>query len=153
MKRASLFLVYMLNCAIALAQTDTIPTFILRIVGKDTIIVDVPPMKMKPGERFVFLEQMPQPKIGEYLDSFFMRHLQYPGSARKNKTQGTVVLQYYVKTDGTIDSLKILRSVSPEIDEEAVRLVRLVPGWKPAVKDGKETGAWMTNRIPFSIKK
>jgi TonB family protein len=72
--------------------------------------------------------------------SSLLLHLQsnirYPLKARTEKIQGTVFVKYFVEPTGEISNVSIFRSVSPELDEEAMRVVQLMPQWKPGYKDG-----------------
>jgi TonB family protein len=68
---------------------------------------------------------------------FLQTHLRYPEKARIDKAQGTVFVSYIVEKDGQITNIKIIRSVSPELDEETIRVVGLMPKWKPGYKDNQ----------------
>jgi periplasmic protein TonB len=132
-----------------LAQTNIRPNEIMKIVGSDTIYVTVP--QLHGIEKMIYIEQMPQPGIGETLDSFFRKHMRYPEDAKQNKIQGNVVLMYLIKPDGKIDSLKVLKGLSPQLDAEAIRLIKLLPSWKPGTTNGKEVDVWMATKIPFKL--
>jgi TonB family protein len=86
-----------------------------RVNSQDTILV---------------LDQSPQCNCS--IDSYFMRHIKYPKASRRNKTQGTVILSFLVKPDGSLENIEIVQSVSPEIDQEALRVVKNMPKWIPA---------------------
>ena len=67
------------------------------------------------------------------LIKFLADNIQYPKKAQKNNIQGTVVLEFVVEKNGSISNVKVLKSVSKELDAEAVRVVkkitRFVPGY------------------------
>ena len=59
--------------------------------------------------------------------------------------QGRVVVTFVVERDGSIDSIKVIKKVSPELDREALRVIRLMPKWNP----GKQN--WKTVRTKYTI--
>src|SRR5699024_9256893 len=64
------------------------------------------------------------------------RNIKYPTTAQKEGTQGKVIVQMVIEKDGSVDHVSIVRSISPELDAEAARVVKSMPKWKPAtVKD------------------
>ena len=67
------------------------------------------------------------------LQKFLADNICYPESAKKDKVQGTVVLQFVVEKDGSISNVKVLRSADKRLDDEAIRVVsqitRFVPGY------------------------
>ena len=63
---------------------------------------------------------------------FLLSNLKYPEKALNENVQGTVMVEFIVETDGSVSDVKVLRSVSKECDEEAVRVVKLGK-WNPAV--------------------
>jgi protein TonB len=83
---------------------------------------------------FSRVDQMPE-FIGN-MDTFINQHLQYPEDARKAKLEGRVVIKVVIEPDGRVSTPSVERSVSPALDAEAIRVVRLMPPWKP----GKQYG-------------
>ena len=83
-------------------------------------------------------EQMPsyvggQPALMKYL----IENVRYPKAAVEAKQQGRVVVQFVVEKDGAVSSVKLLKSVTPLLDAEAIRVVKAMPKWNPGKKDGK----------------
>lgn len=83
-------------------------------------------------------EQMPsyvggQPALMKYL----IENVRYPKAAVEAKQQGRVVVQFVVEKDGAVSSVKLLKSVTPLLDAEAIRVVKSMPKWNPGKKDGK----------------
>ena len=83
-------------------------------------------------------EQMPsyvggRPALMRYL----IENVRYPKAAVEAKQQGRVVVQFVVEKDGAVSSVKLLRSVTPLLDAEAIRVVKAMPKWNPGKKDGK----------------
>lgn len=83
-------------------------------------------------------EQMPsyvggQPALMKYL----IENVRYPKAAVEAKQQGRVVVQFVVEKDGAVSGVKLLKSVTPLLDAEAIRVVKAMPKWNPGKKDGK----------------
>lgn len=68
---------------------------------------------------------------------FFTKNLRYPPQAQNQKIQGTVTVQFVVNTDGTIVEQTITQKLFPDCDREAMRVMRLMPKWKPGKEHGK----------------
>ncbi|MBR3729184.1 MAG: M56 family metallopeptidase [Muribaculaceae bacterium] len=97
------------------------------------------------------VEQMPEfPGGMEEMMKFLQGNIQYPANAAKNKIEGRVVLQFVVEKDGRIGEVKVARSVDPELDAEALRVVKSMPNFTPGRQDGKPVAVWYT--IPISFK-
>ena len=64
-------------------------------------------------------------------------HLRYPTKAQENNEQGRVIVEYVVERDGSILLARVIKSPSDALSEEALRLVKSMPKWKPAMKDGQ----------------
>ena len=83
--------------------------------------------------------------------SWVMQRLVYPDSAKKNKVQGRVTLQFTIATDGQVENVKVLRGADPALDAEAVRVVSSSPKWTPGMVDGKPVRVTYTFPIIFQI--
>lgn len=71
------------------------------------------------------------------LFDFINKNVKYPKSARDKGIEGRVFVQFVVEKDGSLSSLKVLRGVSDDINAEALRVVKLMPKWKPGMQEGK----------------
>ncbi|MBO4659606.1 MAG: TonB family protein [Prevotella sp.] len=71
------------------------------------------------------------------LMKWLTKNLKYPESARKAKISGKVMVAFMVNTDGSVSDVKLLKSVEPSLDNEALRVVRMMPKWEPGISDGK----------------
>lgn len=102
------------------------------------------------------VEQMPEFPGGEKaLKAFITENLTYPDSAVKANIEGTVILNFRVLEDGSIDknSIKILRSKSELFDDEAIRVVKMLPPFIPGRLYGRKVTTWFTLPIRFSLPK
>ena len=87
---------------------------------------------------FTVVEEMPAYKGGlEALGSFLGSNIQYPESARKNGTEGTVFTQFIVNTDGSMSDITVMKGIGNGCDEEAVRVLKAMPPWIPGMQNGK----------------
>lgn len=68
---------------------------------------------------------------------FLSRHVRYPAAAVDEKVQGCVRVQFIVEADGKLSDFRVVESVSPVLDKEALRVVKLMPSWRPGRRDGK----------------
>ncbi|WP_155977894.1 energy transducer TonB [Pedobacter glucosidilyticus] len=76
---------------------------------------------------------------------FLSRNLVYPADARDTGKQGRVIMNFIVEKDGTLTEFKIIQSVFPSIDKEALRVLMVSPKWKPGIRSGKPV------RVSFNI--
>lgn len=83
---------------------------------------------------------------------FVAQNLQYPAQAREQGVQGRVVVEFVVETDGRLTGCRVLRSVSPELDGEALRLLSIMPRWEPGSKDGQPVRVRYTYPIAFRLE-
>lgn len=88
------------------------------------------------------------PAMQEYL----RQHVIYPEKSQKEGTQGRVVVRFVVERNGEIRRTKVLRSVSPELDAEACRVIKAMPRWKPGKKNGKKVACIMNAPIAFFLR-
>lgn len=84
------------------------------------------------------------------MKTYLARNIKYPPTAMKNKIEGRVILQFVVRADGSISNTHVMRSISPELDAEAVRVIANMPKWNPGKQDGKPVNVKFT--IPVSFK-
>ena len=66
------------------------------------------------------------------LGSFLAHTVRYPAVARERNTQGRVQISFIVEKDGKLTNFAVTKSVSKELDEESMRVMKLMPAWKPA---------------------
>ena len=112
--------------------------------------------KREDEEQVIFqvVEEMPSFPGGMRECMMFLgRNIKYPVLAQKAKIEGRVIVQFVVDKDGSISDTKVVRSVSPELDAEALRVVGLMPKWNPGKQRGKAVAVKYTMPIMFSLHK
>lgn len=119
---------------------------------KDEIIVE----EKKPVEEnkvFTAVEQMPQFPGGEAeLLKYVATHIKYPTMAAENNIQGRVVVKFVVKKDGNVGDVVVLRGKDPDLDREAVRVVKTLPKFIPGKMNGQAVSVWYTLPINFKLQ-
>ena len=102
---------------------------------------------------FVSVEEMPVfPGGDEALLKYIAQNTIYPENARKNNIQGRVVVRFCVTEKGGINKISVLQGVDPELDAEAVRVTKNLPGFEPGKQGGKAVPVWYMIPITFILK-
>lgn len=124
--------------------------------GNDYLITDMKSLEEddEPEDReecFEIVEQMPEfpgglRKLLEYLGS----HTTYPESAQKQGLEGRVIISFVVEKDGSIADAKVERSAAPDLNTEALRVVRAMPLWKPGMHHGDPVRVKF--RVPITFR-
>ena len=103
-------------------------------------------------EVFMVVENMPEfPGGTAELMKFLAMNIKYPVEAQKENVQGRVVVQFVVSKTGKITDPTIARSVSPELDAEAIRVVKAMPDWKPGTQRGQAVNVKFNIPISFRL--
>jgi protein TonB len=79
------------------------------------------------------------------------KNLRYPEVARQQGIQGKVVVSFIVNTDGSIAEAKIASSVDPVLDREAMRVIRMMPRWKPGIQNDQPCRTMFAVPIVFKL--
>ena len=106
------------------------------------------------GEVYMVVEQMPEYPGGvSELMKYIARNIKYPADAVREKKQGRVIVQFTVGTDGYTSDFKIMHSVSPSLDAEAIRVFANMPKWTPGMQRGKAVPVKYTVPVTFRLDK
>ena len=120
---------------------------------KDEIIVEEKKPEPVKEEVFTAVEQMPQFPGGEAeLLKYVATHIKYPTMAAENNIQGRVVVKFVVKKDGNVGDVVVLRGKDPDLDKEAVRVVKTLPKFIPGKMNGQAVNVWYTLPITFKLQ-
>ena len=79
-----------------------------------------------------YFENAQFPGGDEACMKWLQEHIKYPEGYTSNQPQGKVVVSFIVEKDGSLDGIKVMKSPDPLLSEEAIRVVREMPKWKPA---------------------
>ena len=104
-------------------------------------------------EVYDMVEQAPQfPGGPQALMKWIGENVRYPVAAQEAGVQGRVICQFVIQADGTVGETKILRGVSPELDAEALRIVKAMPAWTPGMQDGQAVNVRYTLPVTFRLQ-
>ena len=124
--------------------------------GKDIadlqeVITQTPEVQKE--EPYDMVEQMPQfPGGPAELLKYIAKNLKYPIIAQENGIQGKVILRFVVNAKGYVEDIKVLRSLDPYCDKEAVRVVKSLPQWIPGKQNGRNVPVYYTCPIVFKLQ-
>lgn len=108
------------------------------------------PVETKP---YIIVQEMPEfPGGNTALLQYVSENLKYPQDAQDNNIQGKVTLKFVVNPDGTVDRIQILRGVDPLLDNEAIRVIKSLPKFKPGKQSGVAVPVWFSLPVIFQIK-
>jgi len=92
-----------------------------------------------------------EPQFPGSFGAFLGRNIRYPAADRMNNVQGKVFIQFVVEKDGSLDDMKVLRTPSQTLGDEAVRVLRMSPNWMPGYQNGKPVRVMYTVPISFAL--
>ena len=140
--------VFMIDCEIGSLQVTEQNASNLHFA----IAYDGPSSSKSPGsDAFDVVEEMPvYPGGMPAMMDFFYKNMKYPKEAFDAKQEGRVIAQFVVEKDGSITDAHIVKSVSPALDAEALRIVNAMPNWTPGRQNGKPVRVKYT--VPISFK-
>ena len=102
---------------------------------------------------FDVVEQMPSfPGGMQALMEYLGNNVKYPVVAQENGVQGRVVVSFVVERDGSITDVKVVRSVDPSLDKEAVRVVKSMPRWIPGKQNGQAVRVKYNVPVAFRLQ-
>lgn len=106
----------------------------------------------KMDEAFTVVEEFPEfPGGTGELMKYLAMNMKYPKDAHDNKIQGRVIVNFIISKDGTIKDPKVVHSVYPSLDKEAIRVVQEMPKWKPGKQRGEAVNVRFTIPISFRL--
>jgi protein TonB len=105
-----------------------------------------------PNQIFTSVEQVPEfagglEKFGAYLG----KNIRYPAVARENNVQGRVICTFVVERDGSLTDIKVVRGIGSGCDEEAIRVLKNSPKWKPGIQNGRPVRVQYSVPISFTL--
>jgi TonB family protein len=130
------------------------------VLPDEIITVTKPPSEEETGQNdsvpekevFYIVEEMPTFNGGDpavEFRKFIGRNLQYPPVAAEKGIEGRVIVQFAVNENGKVENAKVVRSVDPALDQEAIRVIESSPAWDPGKQRGKAVAVLFTFPINF----
>lgn len=120
------------------------------LIVNETLPEDI----VSPDEIFVIVESMPEfPGGQQAMLKFIADTIKYPVIAQQNGIQGRVVCEFVIEKDGRTSDIQVVRSSNePSLDKEAIRVISIMPSWKPGRQRGKPVRVKYTIPINFRLK-
>ncbi|MCQ2289839.1 MAG: energy transducer TonB [Muribaculaceae bacterium] len=111
------------------------------------------PKPVEENKVFTSVEQMPQFPGGDAaLMKHIASHMQYPPMAQEQGIQGKCIVQFVVTKTGSVGEVKVVRSLSPDCDNEAKRVVKGLPKFTPGKQNGQPVNVWYTLPVTFKLQ-
>ena len=102
---------------------------------------------------FVVVENNPEfPGGSDSLYAYIARNIRYPEAAKKEKIEGRVFVTFVIEKDGQVSSAKILRDIGGGCGEEAIRVVKSMPKWKPGTQNGQPVRVQFNLPVSFQLQ-
>lgn len=132
------------------------PEFLAQMDSKNMVIGLIPANithSAADDEIYEVVENMPRfPNGGmQALMQYLNENIRYPEAAIKAGVQGRVTVQFIVDKDGSIDEVKTMRGVNPDLDAEAIRVIKMMPRWEPGTHKGKPVRVKYTVPVMFRL--
>ncbi|MBU1368327.1 MAG: energy transducer TonB [Bacteroidetes bacterium] len=128
-------------------------------IDQETVLPEFIPIERPPEEEtivekeiFLIVEQQPEFPGGDAARlRYFASEIKYPQQARETGIQGIVYVSFVVEPDGSVSNVKILRGIGGGCDEEAIRVVRSMPAWKPGKQRNVPVRVQFTLPVKFTL--
>jgi protein TonB len=105
-----------------------------------------------PNKVFLVVEQPPEFEGGlEAMYKFISKNMKYPASARRMNIEGSVFVGFVVDADGKISETSIIKGISADCDKEALRVVQMMPKWRPGKQSGRPVRVKFVLPIKFKL--
>ena len=135
----------------------------LDIIEEEGYLEDIQRMEAE-YEKDLLLREVFQPLLSveedpefpgglDSLRAFIQRNLRYPEEAKRNKIEGKVFISFIIEADGSVSNIKVLRDIGSGCGAEAVRVVKMMPKWKPGKQRGKAVRTQFNLPIQFVLPK
>ena len=117
------------------------------------VIAQPEPPKEEETKVFDVVEQMPSfPGGPSALFEYLSKNIKYPAVAEENGVQGRVIVTFVVERDGSITDVKVVKSVDPSLDKEAIRVTKSMPHWIPGKQNGSAVRVKYTLPVTFRLQ-
>jgi len=119
---------------------------------KEVVVVEEKTPEPEPDKVWEAVEQPPMFPGGDAaLMKYLGDNIHYPPLAIENNVQGTVVVMFVVTKTGQVGEVKVARSKDPDLDKEAVRVVKSLPKFQPGKQNGNAVNVWFTLPVKFKL--
>ena len=124
-----------------------------QVLKQNEVVVEKVEQKEEETKVFEVVEQMPQFPGGDgALMQYLSSHIKYPVVAEENGIQGRVVCSFVGEGKGAITDVRVVKSVDPSLDKEAVRVIKSMPNWIPGKQNGSAVRVKYTVPVTFRLQ-
>lgn len=135
-------------------NTKLFGLFLALLVCLPSFAQQKPVEKVDSDGVYLMPDQLPEFPGGiQAMMKFLSTNIKYPVEAQKKGISGRVIVQFVIMEDGTLDQAKVIRGVDPLLDEEALRVVKSMPKWKPGMDRGEAVKVRFTAPIMFNLSR
>lgn len=129
------------------AVTEEIP------VDSLVVTAEAPSVPEDNSEVFVVVENQPLfPGGNAAMMKFLGDNIKYPAEAQEKNLQGRVTVNFVVEKDGRITDVQVVRSITPSLDKEAIRVIQSMPNWTPGKQKGENVRVRFTLPVVFRLQ-
>lgn len=112
-----------------------------------------PPTMLGSDTTWTNVEEMPVfPGGEEALLKYIAENTKYPETAKEQSIQGKILVRFCITSKGGITQVSVLQGVSPDLDNEAMRVIKTLPEFEPGKQGGKPVSVWFVIPITFTLK-
>jgi periplasmic protein TonB len=132
----------------------TLSAFLLFICfSLNAIAEDVPAAADDEEQVYITVEEMPSFPGGlDALHEYLKSNIRYPQEERDQGVEGIVLVSFIVREDGSLSDIKVERSISDGLSEEAVRIISSMPDWEPGYQKGEAVSTQVQLPIRFALR-
>ncbi|MGI6242037.1 MAG: TonB family protein [Prevotella sp.] len=143
----------MVNDAVSAKESTPTPKFVTKTNDMTAIQTEAVTKTDQDGKKvYAISEEMPTfPGGTSAMMKYLASNIKYPKECHEKGIQGRVIVQFIVQKDGSISNVKVVRSIDPLLDAEAVRVVSGMPKWTPGKMKGKPVNVHYTIPISFQL--
>lgn len=114
--------------------------------------IDLEEIAEEDDKIFIYVKNMPEFPGGKLaLRRYVAEHVVYPAVARENGIEGTVFLRFEVTKSGKIGRVELQKGVDPLLDDEAIRVIKDLPKFRPGEQNGKKVNVWYSIPVTFKL--
>lgn len=122
-------------------------------LSKEVVVVGYSAAKPAPDPVFKVVEKMPEyPEGMTSMLRFLAQNIRYPETAKKENIEGMVVVQFIIAKDGTITDPHVVKGIGGGANEEALRVVKMMPKWTPGMQKGQAVNVQFNLPIRFQLE-
>lgn len=109
--------------------------------------------KEQTDDVYTYCDQMPEfPGGMEALTNYMVTNIKYPEAAKKNGVHGKVYIQFIVDKDGSLTDIHATKTLDKELDNEAIRVIKMMPKWNPGRDKGQPVKVQIVMPVVFALK-